>query len=108
MYEKHVGRIPKGMCVLHKCDNPSCNNPAHLFLGTRLDNAKDRDNKGRQADRRGIKNGLAVLTERQVREIYFAKGTQTAIAKAYGISQGAIGFIKRRITWKHLNLGHPL
>lgn len=46
-YEHHVGLIPEGMHVLHRCDTPACVNPEHLFLGTNLDNIHDRMLKGR-------------------------------------------------------------
>ena len=70
-WELSFGPIPNGLNVLHKCDNPSCVNPAHLFLGTPKDNAQDSLKKGRRfiPDNRGEKQGRHKLTEPQVREI---------------------------------------
>jgi len=67
IWEKYNGSIPKGMCVLHKCDNRICVNPEHLFMGTKKDNNIDRTRKGRSA--KGEKNGNNKLTRKQIKEI---------------------------------------
>jgi hypothetical protein len=106
------GEIPPGMDVLHRCDNPPCVNPAHLFLGTQADNVADMDAKGRRKwggfvppPRSGVP-WIAKVTESEVTEIraLFAGGTrQVAIAKSYGISQQLVSAICRRHVWKHVS-----
>lgn len=82
------GPIPNGILVLHKCDNPPCCNPDHLFLGTHGDNARDRSSKKRGGI--GERNGNAKLSNAQVRELrleYKAKrGDVTKLAKKFGVS----------------------
>ena len=99
----HRGEIPPGLWVLHKCDTPSCVNPDHLFLGTALDNARDRAQKGRNGDRSGEKSHLAKLTNEAIQAIRSDPRLQRIIAKDYGISQTAVGLIKRRERWKHVS-----
>lgn len=98
------GRLPDP-CGLHRCDNPPCVNPAHIFEGTKKDNVIDRDTKGRgklPAKKYGSKHQNAKLSEADVLAIRAATGTQTELARQYGVSQITISRIKSRKRWGHL------
>lgn len=73
-YQIHNGEIPEGYFVCHKCDNPACVNPSHLFVGTIVDNNKDRAMKGRTA--KGDKSGSRLHPEKLIRgsDHHWAKG----------------------------------
>ncbi len=115
-WELAHGEIKNGLWVLHRCDNPPCVNPDHLFLGTHADNEADKVNKGRQArgpsngmvlhpDRRprGSKHGRAKLTDEQVLEIRESwerrSCTQSALAAKFGVSISTISLIIKRRRW---------
>lgn len=103
-YEIYVGPIPAGLHVLHKCDNPPCVNPDHLFVGTPLDNARDCSAKGRRRNvpSVGEKNGLARLTNEQARQIKTALTSGAKgrlLAKMFSVSESIISDIKRGKTW---------
>lgn len=103
-YELHKGPIPDGMLVMHICDNPRCVNPAHLKLGTPKQNMEDMFAKGRQRPvaHRGEKNGFAVLTEDVVRVIRASQLPTTVLAKALGVSEGAVRDVRKGRTWTHV------
>ena len=102
-WEQVNGPIPAGMIICHKCDVPSCINPAHLFLGTHSDNAADRVRKGRQSNARlrGALNGRARLTIKEVTAIRSDVRGQRAIAADYGVCQSHVSRIRSgdRGTW---------
>ena len=100
-WELHRGSR-KGFYVLHNCDNPRCVNPDHLRLGTQLDNMRDRAERGRDADRRGSKNGRAKLTVEQVRAIRRDKRWPRFVAKDYNTPVSTINKIRQRVTWRHI------
>lgn len=101
-YEEHIGAIPDGLVVCHRCDNPACINPRHLILGTHADNIADRDAKLRHVPAPGESNGMAKLTDDDIRAIKTATGSQREIAAAFGICQQNVSQIKRGIRWKHI------
>ena len=98
------GEVPDDLCVLHKCDNPSCVRPDHLFLGTLKDNSQDMVRKGRDRSQ-GSKNPRSKLNEEDVIEIRrLSKLGKTGykLAKCYGISPASISLIINRKNWLHI------
>lgn len=109
-YELVVGKIPSKMCVLHRCDNPPCVNPTHLFIGTLKDNAVDMTKKGRRYKpyNKGSKHGNAKLTEESVmemRKLYPNASTlkeYLVIGKKYGVSRRTVARALRSESWNHI------
>lgn len=103
-YEIHFGSIPEGLLVCHKCNNPRCVNPNHLYAGSTDDNMKDRLLAGRYAC--GERHENAKLTEQEVGIIRtsFIPYTVTIkmLAERFGVSTGAVSAIVYLRDWKHL------
>ncbi len=100
---KH-GAIPDGMIICHKCDNPPCCNPSHLFLGTQKTNKEDSINKHRHAY--GERSGRAKLTAEKVSQIRAmdkqANFTRLSLAAKFGISGRMVTAICRYESWRHV------
>lgn len=90
------GPIPSDSFVCHRCDNPPCVRPSHLFLGTHLDNIADMMSKGRHA-----RGGSRKLTVEQVRSIKDSLPTQTKaqLARSFGVSRRLVRAIAQGEIW---------
>lgn len=108
MYENKYGEIPKGMCACHKCDNPNCINPRHIFVGTNKDNSEDMVQKRRQSHigspgMKGVNHPQSKLIESDVIKIMNEKTlNQKQLSLKYGVSQAVISKIRLGQSWKHL------
>lgn len=107
-WEISHGPIPSGMFVCHKCDNPACVDPEHLFLGTAKDNNQDMVNKGRarypgpKRPPKGIKHHKSILTEQSVMRIRILGRAikQEEMAAWFGVSKQTISAVLRREIWR--------
>lgn len=101
-YELHFGEIPDGMFVCHRCDNPPCVRPDHLFLGTPADNTADMISKKRH--RFGESHGNAKLTDAVVRDIRAMRDdgySFYAIAERFGVNRSTVARATRNL-WQHV------
>lgn len=105
-YELFIGVIPDGLFACHKCDNPSCVNPWHMFLGTYSDNTQDMLKKNRHNPQRGEDNFHAKLTKEQVREIRelykTGKYTHRSLAAQFKVGKSSISNLLCGRKWKHI------
>jgi hypothetical protein len=102
-YEIHIGKIPSGLFVCHRCDNRPCTNPSHLFLGTNYENRRDSVEKRRHAY--GERTGAAKLTNEKVlaiRKAFNEGQAAVKIARDYGICFQSVYYIVNRTTWKYI------
>jgi hypothetical protein len=97
---KLAGQKIQGKIVRHTCDNPACVNPNHLLTGTHADNVADKVKRNRQS--KGVNNGRAKLTEKQVKFIRKSKLSNCQLGKKFNISPRAILAIRKLETWRYL------
>lgn len=110
IYTLMIGPIPSGggyhgTCVLHRCDNARCVNPAHLFLGSQVDNIGDMLAKGRGyrfKPMRGERHVSSKLTDVDVLAIRAMTGSNRETSRRFNISEAQVCRIKKRQNWAHL------
>lgn len=104
-WELANGPVSGGLWVLHRCDNPPCVRPGHLFLGTPKDNSADMEAKRRGNHPQGSKRPQARLSEADALAIRAARAqgaTGAELARQYGVHRSSIYHICQRDYWRHV------
>lgn len=107
-YQVHKGDVTSGLSVLHKCDNPCCTNPDHLFLGTHKNNMEDKIAKGRGSTVKSISN--AKLTRAQVLYVWGHRNstiTAQTLATELEVNEYTVRDIWLKRTWTHITNPTP-
>lgn len=104
-YELTFGKFPEAAMICHRCDNPRCVNPRHLFIGDALSNNRDRQRKGRNGDTRGERHPYAKLNNAAIRIIRARRAAGEIlknIARDFNVTPQTIHYAARGDTWRHL------
>jgi hypothetical protein len=104
-WELVYGKIPEGLLCLHICNNPSCVNLSHLYLGTDQNNMDDKVKANRQSKLKGEQCGRSKLTNNDVVQILvlIKQGYKNKdISKIFKVTPDNVGYIRRRQTWKNI------
>jgi hypothetical protein len=107
-YTLRYGQIPEGLWVLHRCDNPACVKPSHLFLGSPKDNVQDMIAKGRDNRKNGLKGESHVCSKHSdatiiaIRTDYIAGVSIDRLCEVYSVSRNSIHDYTGGRSWKHL------
>lgn len=99
-YAIAYGYVPQEAFVCHRCDNPKCVRPDHLFLGSATENMTDKMQKGREA--RGERAGCVKLTEAQVAQILSSPKTAREVGAEFGVGKSTVNKIRSGVNWKHV------
>lgn len=107
-YELTYGPIPEGLCVCHRCDNPLCVRPDHLFLGTKRDNIQDCIRKGRFTQAGGNPERrethwaakLTWQTVREIRQRYQDGDSVAVLSRSYNMSDSTISDVVHYASWR--------
>jgi len=109
-YEAYKGPIPAGMFVCHRCDNPSCVNPDHLFVGTNQDNVDDCCRKNRKKPVLGERNGRATIsneTAAHIKWMMLLGFSQGVIAAEFGVSERTVEDMSAGKSWRGIQPKTP-
>ena len=101
-YQQFHGPIEEGMVIMHRCDSPSCVNPAHLVEGTQAENVRDCIEKGRRGDLHGHMHPRARFTPEQIRAIRTSEKSGKALADEFGTSNSVISQIRTYTTYRNV------
>lgn len=102
-YEAHVGPIPAGLQVNHKCHNRCCVNPAHLYVGTQKENMADMAAADRGGQPRGERSGVSKLNAQAVKEIRASREIARVLADRFSVSISAVYAVRKGLIWRHVD-----